>query len=162
MTNRDNKGQNDQQRYIEIDGAMIPVTEEVYKAFKQPAWAESQRKKRESRCRIADKRCMEDCSKCPHKRSGTPYSIEAMMDDGLDIPDPAAGVEEVVLLGTLYGELRRALQNLPEDDRAIMELFGEGLSDRKIAERIGRPQTTVSYRRKAVFRALREQLKNYR
>ena len=36
-----------QQRYIEIEGQQIPVTEEVYRAYKRPAWAEHKRQERE-------------------------------------------------------------------------------------------------------------------
>jgi len=44
------------QRYIEIDGQQIPVTEESYRVYKRPAWAEHKRKEREKRCVISNSR----------------------------------------------------------------------------------------------------------
>ena len=51
---------------------------------------------------------------------------------------------------------------LAKNDQEILILYNEGFSDRKISDRIGMPQTTVSYRRKILIKALREQLKDYR
>jgi hypothetical protein len=31
------------QRYIEIDGVKVPVSEEIYKAYMQPVWREKKR-----------------------------------------------------------------------------------------------------------------------
>jgi DNA-binding NarL/FixJ family response regulator len=42
----------------------------------------------------------------------------------------------------------------------LMELLGEGWSDRQIAKKTGIPQTTVSYRRKVLLKKIRENLKN--
>ena len=42
------------QRFIEIDGEQVAVTEEVYRAYKRPLWVERKRKERESRCRLWD------------------------------------------------------------------------------------------------------------
>jgi len=52
-------------RYIEIDGQQIPVSEEVYRAYKRQLWAEHKRKEREKRCRDEKgNRCTRDCSTC--------------------------------------------------------------------------------------------------
>ncbi|GHU62693.1 hypothetical protein AGMMS49983_04610 [Clostridia bacterium] len=47
MTNIHNQDEK-VQRYIEIDGEQILVTEEVYRAYKRPLWAEHKRKERAS------------------------------------------------------------------------------------------------------------------
>jgi len=49
MKNNENQ-ETKKERYIKINGKEIPVTEEVYRAYKQPAWAEHKRKEREKRC----------------------------------------------------------------------------------------------------------------
>ena len=155
--NNDNK-----QRYIEIDGQMVPVTEEVYLAFKRPAWAEMKRRQRAWRCNVGGHRCTGNCSHCDQAATGAPVSIERMLDDGLDIPQQGDSLEDMVMMNIAIEELHKALAQLAPDDRSIIELFGEGLSDRKISAQTGIPQTTVSYRRKILLKALREQLKDFR
>lgn len=148
-------------RYIEIEGRQIPVSEEVYREFKRPAWAEVKRKQRGWRCFADGHRCMDDCSKCKYRPNGAPESIERMLEDGLDVEDHSDSLEDTVIMNILIEELHKALAQLAPDDRSILELFGDGLSDRKISDKIGIPQTTVSYRRKILLKALREQLKDY-
>ena len=89
-------------------------------------------------------------------------SIDRMLEDGLDIPQQGDSLEDTVMMNIAIEELRKALAQLAPNDRAIIELFGEGLSDRKISAQIGMPQTTVSYRRKVLIKVLHEQLKDYR
>ena len=64
-----------QQRFIDIDGEQVPVTEEVYRAYKRPLWGEHKRKEREKRCRDErGNRCTGDCSKCDKERTGSVLS----------------------------------------------------------------------------------------
>ncbi len=51
-----------QQRYIPIDGQQIPVTENVYRANRRPAWAEHKRKEREKRCVISNGRAAQNAA----------------------------------------------------------------------------------------------------
>lgn len=138
--------------FIKIDGEQIWVTEEVYRAYKRPNWTEHKRKERQR------KRVQENANAL----DATPLSTDRMLEDGLDIADPGDSLEDVVMLGIAIEERRKTLSQHASDDRAIMELFGDGLSDRMISAKIGMPQTTVSYRRKKLFKKLREQLKEYR
>lgn len=131
------------ERYIEIDGQMIPVTEEVYQAYMQPEWKE---RKRIQRLKWAD--------------AESTISIEQMLEDGVDIPLFGPTVEQIVMLKMLMEDLHRALEELAPDERTLMELLGEGWSDRQIAKKTGIPQTTVSYRRKVLLKKIRENLKN--
>ncbi len=146
--------ENQKQYYIEIDGQQIPVSEEVYRAYKRPAWAERKRQQRQR----AKGTGGPDCTKAV---GATPLSIDRMLEDGLDIPESGSSLEDTVIMNIMIEELRKALAQLAPNDRQILELFGDGLSDRKISAQIGMPQTTVSYRRKVLLKALREQLKDY-
>ncbi|NMB11452.1 MAG: hypothetical protein GX977_04105 [Firmicutes bacterium] len=47
MSTNDNQKPTEQ-RFIEIGGEQIPVTEEVYLAYKRPLWRERKRKERET------------------------------------------------------------------------------------------------------------------
>lgn len=65
----------DKEYFIEINGRQIPVSKEVYYAFKRPAWRE--RKRRQVR---AEKE----------------LSLEAFADAGFEIPSGQALVDEIV------------------------------------------------------------------
>lgn len=50
--------------HLTINNQVIEVSEEIYRAYKQPLWAEHKRQEREKRCLISNgkggtKRCME-------------------------------------------------------------------------------------------------------
>ena len=71
--------------YITIKGHEITVTEEVYRAYKRPTWAEHKRNDREKRCQVSDgkggmKRCLEDCSTCDRVRDGSILTLDEMTE----------------------------------------------------------------------------------
>lgn len=79
-------------RRLKIDGQQIPVTEEVYRAYKQPLWAEHKRKERKKRCITGNgkggtKRCTKDCRTCEKKREGSILSLDKFADDGYEVTD---------------------------------------------------------------------------
>ena len=61
--------------FIVIDGEKVPVSEEVYRAFKRPAWAERKRRQ---------------------VRADHELSLEAFAGDGFDIPSGDPLVDEIV------------------------------------------------------------------
>ncbi len=151
-------------RYIEIDGQQIPVTEEVYRAYKRPVWAEHKRKERNKRCVISDgkggtKRCTDDCVNCDKHRTGSVLSLDKFTEDGFDIADPV-DLAELVADKLLFEELYAALEELDPDNRRIMELFGIGMSEREIAADIGLSQKAINKRKSKLFAQLRERLKH--
>ena len=125
---------------ITIDGVQVPVSEEVYHAFKRPAWKE--RKRREV-------------------RSEKERSLEAFMDDGFDIPSEQALVDEIVADKLLLDELLSALEELTEDERRLIDaLFYGGMSERDFARKTGIPQTTINYQKNRILNWLKKKLKN--
>ncbi|UWG97437.1 sigma-70 family RNA polymerase sigma factor [Dehalobacter sp. DCM] len=158
-------------RFIEIDGEQIPVTEEVYRAFKQPAWAEHKRKQRERRCRDSKGRvCTQSCRLCdlnrmlddkePIKKNSLLLSLDWFQDDGFDQEDPA-DIEEIIAEKELLTELLSALEELDPDNRRIMELFASGKSERDIAADIGLSQKAVNKRKTKLFAQLKDRLKDF-
>jgi RNA polymerase sigma factor (sigma-70 family) len=148
-------------RYIEIDGEQIPVTEEIYRAYKRPAWAEHKRKEREKRCRDENgNRCTGDCSKCDKQRTGSVLSLDKFTEDGFEVADPV-DIAELVADKLLLEELYAALDELDPDNRRIMELFSIGKSEREIANDIGLSQKTINKRKQKLFAQLRERLKDF-
>lgn len=148
------------QYYIEIDGKQVPVTEEVYRAYQRPLWAEKKRKERAIRCQISNgrgglKRCEGDCSQCPHERNGSVLSLNSLEEDGFfrpdnNVVDPQKILEDALLLEML----RIAVAELASDNQMIIKLFSEGVSERKIAETVGLSQKGVSRRKAKIFSQL--------
>jgi len=65
----------DKEYHLKLNGKQIPVTKEVYYAFKRPVWREHKRRK---------------------IRSEIELSYEAFTDDGFDIPSEEVLVDEIV------------------------------------------------------------------
>ena len=165
MPKNDNQ-KSSKEYYLTIDGQKIPVTEDVYRAYKQPVWAERKRQERDKRCLVSNgegktKRCMEDCSQCDKQRSGSTLSLDKFTEDGYEVPG-AIDVAELVAEKLLFEELTAALNELDPQNKRIAELCGEGMSERQIADKVGLSQKTVNNRKAKIFGQLQQRLKNYR
>ena len=151
----------DNQRYIEIDGQQIPVTEEVYRAYKRPLWAAHKRKERERRCRDEHgNRCMKDCSQCNRQRTGSVLSLDKLTEDGFDISDPI-DLAQLIEDGVVRVALQIALDGLDPLDRQIIDLFSAGKTEREIAVISKMSQKGINKRKTRIFTFLRQQLKSY-
>jgi len=149
------------ERFIEIDGQQIPVSEEVYRAYKRPAWAEHKRKEREKRCRDDNgNRCTGDCSNCNKQRTGSVLSLDRFTDEGFEVSD-TVDLTELIADKLLFEELYAALEELDPDNRRIIELFSIGKSEREIATDIGLSQKAINKRKTKLFSQLRERLKDF-
>ena len=149
------------QRFIEINGQKIPVTEDVYRAYKRPAWAEHKRQEREKRCRDENgSRCTGDCSKCAKQRIGATLSLDRFTDEGFDVADDV-NLPELIADKLLLEQLYIALDELDPDNRRIMQFFSIGKSEREIAAEIGLSQKAINKRKTKLFAQLRERLKNF-
>lgn len=105
----------DKEYSIELNGKQIPVSKEVCYAFKRPAW-----KKRKRRQVRAEKE----------------LSLEAFADAGFEIPSGQALVDEIVEDKLLLDMLSKALSELIDDERFLIdELFFNDKSEREVAKR---------------------------
>ncbi len=152
--------------HLTIEDQVVEVTEEVYRAHKQPLWAERKRQERERRCIISNgkggtKRCMEDCSTCDKQRTGSVLSLDKFSDDGFEVSD-SVNIDELVEDKLLLEELFAALDELDPENRRIAELFSMGKTEREIAKYIGCSQKTVNNRKPKIFAQLREALKDWK
>lgn len=155
------------QYYLPINGEQVPVSEEVYRAYKQPLWKEHKRKERSKRCSISNgrggvKRCDAGCSQCPHDRNGSALSLDCFEEDGyfpadLTAADPQQILEDALLLEELW----EAVSELEPDNQTIIRLFSEGASEREIADAVGLSQKGVSKRKSKLFALLYERLKDF-
>lgn len=122
-------------RFVRIDGKDIPVSEDIYYAFKRPAWRE--RKRRQVR---AEKE----------------LSLEAFADAGFEIFSEQVLVDEIVEDKLLLDMLSKALEELTEEERFLIdELFFNGKSERKLSKETGVPRKTLAYRKIKVLNKLR-------
>lgn len=128
----------DKKYFIELNGRQIPVSKEVYYAFKQPAWKE--RKRRQVR---AEKE----------------LSLEAFADAGFEIPSGQALVDEIVEDKLLLDMLFKALSELTDDERFLIdELFYQEKPERMVAKETGVSQNTVNYHKNRILEKLRRLL----
>ena len=161
--------------HLTIENQVIEVTEDVYRAYKQPLWAEKKRQEREKRCIISDgkggiKRCLRNCRECDLERAekglplidrtGGVLSLDKFSDDGFDVPD-SINIDELVEDKLLLEELFTTLDELDPENRRIAELYSLGMPEREIAEHIGCVQKTINNRKIKIFAQLREVLKNW-
>jgi len=144
------------QRYIEIDGEQIPVTEEVYRAYKRPLWAERKRKERAKRCRDEKGlRCTKDCKLCPKLRDGGDLSIDKFSDDGYEIAD-TVDLAEFVADKLLLEQLVAALDELEPDERSLIDaIFYNDRTERDYAAEIGISHQAVGKRKHKIIEKLR-------
>ena len=155
-----------QPRYIEINGQQIPVTEEVYRAYKRPIWAEHKRNDRQKLCHVSDgkgglKRCTDDCSKCSRIKEGGVLSLDGLEEVGFNLNENAKDVAEIVVEKLLLEELFKALEELDPNSHRICELLMEGHSKREIAKIMSIPQSSFEYQFKKLMASLRMRLENY-
>ena len=122
--------------YILIDGQKIPVTEEVYRAYKQPVWRESKRAK---------------------VRAELEYSYDGMLEDGMEVASDEL-VEDIVADKLLLDTLLAELSELTEDDRSIDALFYQVISERDLSKKTGVAQTAINYQKKRILAWLKNKL----
>jgi RNA polymerase sigma factor (sigma-70 family) len=127
------------QRYIKIGGVGIAVSEEVYRAYKRPAWAE--RKRRQI-------------------RRGKERSLEAFMEAGRDIPSGQPLAEEIMEDKLLLEMLCAALDELTDEEQNLISaLFYEERSEREVSKESGLPRKTIAYHKNKIFDKLRKLIK---
>ena len=162
MTNNQNISQTNEQRYIEINGEQIAVTEEVYQEYMRPLWAEHKRQEREKRCFGKNgNRCTENCCFCKQQRKGSVLSLEEFNEDGFEVAD-SVNTENIVMNKILREALHTALNKLEPENRRIAELFAMGFSELEIAAEIGLSQRGINKRKQKIFARLYACLKDFR
>lgn len=128
----------DKEYYVTINGERITVSEEVYRAYRQPAWREHKRR--------TARREME-------------RSLDTMMDDGFDVADNARLVDELVADRLLLAALLAALAELTDEERSLIDtLYFQGLTERDAAEVYSLSHQAVNKRKRHVLDKLRNLL----
>jgi len=124
--------------YIQIRGKRIPVSEEVYRAFKRPAWVERKRRM---------------------VRADRELSFEVFVEDGFDIPADDPPVEKIVTDRLQLDMLMSALSSLTADERNLIDaLFFKGKSEREVASESGISQQAVHKKKRRILEKLKHLL----
>lgn len=148
--------------YLMIAGTKVDVTEDVYRAYVRPVRNEQRNAERRSRCAgEGGNRCTEDCSKCSHFRSGTPYSLEQSLEEGVDVRDPGPLVEDIVEQKLLYEALHNAIDALPEKERKAARMYADEKTVTEIGAALHMTQQGASKLLQRVWKKLAEDLKDY-
>lgn len=138
---------------------LVEITELQYQSLYPDIWATQKREQYHHRCMCPKKylwKCDGNCDLCEYHAAGDMLSLDVPTEDGNanlydTVQDTAPTMEDVISDAMLLEQLFAKLRELdPEADR-IIELLGDGLSDRKIAEALGRKQRTFA-----------DQMKKYR
>jgi len=118
------------QFYIKIDGEPIAVTEDVYRAYKRPFWAERKRNQIRAEHELA----------------------LDLMDDS--VADSQTSAEEAIINKISLAE---ALAALSVEDNALIEaLFFEGITERDYAGKIGISQKNVNKKKQRILSDLKK------
>lgn len=169
--------------YIILEGKRTPVyfvevdNEQLYHELMRPIWKEEKALQRSKKCAVSNEngkliRCDGNCSACPHTKSGTPISFEAMADtggfrstqDGVHRQQNSAtyteSTEDIVMDAMLLEELWEHIGELSEENQTIITMFSEGATENEIAQAVGMKQTTVSYRKRQILKGLKKFLQD--
>ena len=140
----------------------IPVSKEVRDAYYREAARIRMKEQAHGRCVCSQKdvwACDGDCLVCEHHRSGDIASLDIPVgEDGEDtlldmMPDETPSIESVIADRDLLDRLFARLRELDPDADTIIGMWQADwkVSDRAIAEALGRPQRTFA-----------DQMKRYR
>lgn len=134
---------------------MVDATEEEYRAYMAPIWAEIKREDRDGRCMVKGKngkliRCpesnrCEECKRFPEvsRERNKPASLSALMDEGAE-PAAEGSFEEDVIYETILEDLIAMLSEIKPKYGRIFRLLYDGATQQEMADELGIKQRTVS------------------
>lgn len=134
---------------------MVDATEEEYKAYMEPIWAEIKREDRNGRCMVKGKngkliRCPESnrCEECKHfsevsRERNKPASLSVLIDEGME-PAAEGSFEEDVIYETILEDLIAMLTEIKPKYGRIFRLLYDGATQQEMADELGIGQRTVS------------------
>ena len=144
--------------------SLVEITEALYRALYPEIWATQKREQHHHRCMCTRKylwKCDANCDLCEYHVAGDMLSLDVPTEDSNanmydTIPDSAPTIEDVLSDAMLLEQLIARFRELDPDADRIIELLKNELSDRKIAEQLGRPQRTFADQMKKIRTELRK------
>lgn len=143
---------------------LVEITEAQYRALYPEIWATQKREQHHHRCMCTRRYLWKydgNCNLCEYHAAGDMLSLDVPTEDGNanlydTIPDTAPTMEDVLSDAMLLEQLIARFRELDPDADRIIELLGDELSDRKIAEKLGRKQRTFADQMKKIRTELRK------
>lgn len=159
----------DNQRYLTVGkGDRVNVSEEVYRAYKNPQWAEKRKAQRHSRCRNGKGvMCRDNCETCPYfrangKTNGSDLSSDMQKElSGQEIADVSPGPEEMLLKKELIRRLHEVLDTLDAADRLIVRVMEKEAKYRQVIAELDLTLEQFKYRKKQLKQYLFDALKDW-
>jgi RNA polymerase sigma factor (sigma-70 family) len=159
--NQEEKAMSQKQYRVNINGALVDVTEEQYLAYYR-----SQRRMRYFERDIKTETAIRDkdgnvTGYAPSKED----SLDRLLERGDDFADEAESAEDSLVKTALLEKLSEVLGELPAAERELIDaLFfsnsGDGMTEREYAKISGIPRKTIAYRREKVLGKLKKLLGN--
>ena len=155
------------------DGVMTEVyfaeveSEEVYEEYMRSVWREEKALQRSNRCWVSNGkgklvRCDGNCANCEHRNDNTTLSLDLFEENGgFNTYDTDARPDEILEDAELLKALWERVGELCAEDQTIIKMFGNGASEREIAEAVNLTQKGVNKRKKAIFEILKNNLKDF-
>ena len=164
---------NNKSIYLKSTRQWVPVSDELYDEYRREIDAYIHKMRSHKCCRCPKSKwwlCDKDCWICAFHCSDEFTSLDAPINDNTDsdditlcdtIADDSPSIESIIYDQELLNRLFEALNSIDPDRGCICKLWANGMSERDIADRLGKPHTTINYQKKKAFEELREILKNF-
>ncbi len=146
--------------------SLVEITEAQYRALYPEIWVTQKREQHHHRCMCTKKylwKCDANCDLCEYHAAGDMLSLDVPTEDGNanlydTIPDTAPTMEDVLSDAMLLEQLIARFRELDPDADTIIQCWLDDykISDRAIAEKLGRPQRTFADQMKKIRTELRK------
>lgn len=141
--------------YVRSIGKKVPVTKEQHESFYKEADRIRHQEQDHGQCMYPYHyiwKCDGDCIGCKYHATDDTLSLDIPNPDGNGsmydyLPDNSKPMEEVITDRILLEQLFARLRELDPEADTIIQLWKEhpeGISDRAIARKLGRPQRTFA------------------
>ncbi len=152
----------EKQFYLTIKGTKVEVTEEVYRAYKQPLWREDRNTRNRYKCRDGrGVRCNKKCAECDYARfkegpQGNDLSLDGLIDDQMTADGLVYDGFEKYVAMLEASRIRKEIMKMDETDQCILKLLGEGYTQAEAAGQIGISAVAVHKRLKKIKEKLKK------
>lgn len=86
-------------------------------------------------------------------------SYERLLENGTQLRDDTPGPEDAVIRNMMVEKLRNCLNSLSDDELELINaIYCDGISEHEFAEKTGRLQQTINYRKKKILKKLRHMM----
>ena len=146
--------------YVRNTGEKVPVTKEQHDSFYKEADRIRHKEQNHGRCMCPYRfiwRCDGDCLDCEYHATGDITSLDQPLSDGNGtlcdyMPDRSKSMEEIISDRMLLEQLFARLRELDPDADIIIQCWLDDckISDRAIAEKLGRKQRTFADQMKKI------------